>query len=87
MASAVPVLVSARASLPEVVGDAGILLDPQDADATARALQALLDDAPQRDALAQRGRERAQRFTWEACAERTLHAYAAATAGDVANAG
>lgn len=81
MASGVPVLVSDRASLPEVVGDAGVRLDPDDPEATTRHLAALLDDPAARTRLGERGRARAARFTWQACADRTRHAYALALGG------
>jgi len=78
MASGVPVLVSDRASLPEVVGDAGVTLDPDTPEATALEIEALLDDPPRRQALSQRGVDRARRFTWEACARITANVYRAA---------
>jgi alpha-1,3-rhamnosyl/mannosyltransferase len=75
MASGVPVLVANRASLPEVAGGAALLLDPDVPDATARQLQALLEDAGLRRAWSARALRRAAAFTWEACANRTLAAY------------
>lgn len=75
MASGVPVLVSNRASLPEVVGDAGIMLDPDRPDLTAASIEALLDDTCARSRMAMRSRERAASFTWEACARSTIAAY------------
>lgn len=75
MASGVPVVVSDRASLPEVVADAGVQVDPIDVEHIAGAVQALLEDEPRRRDLALRGLERARRFTWESCAEKTLRVY------------
>jgi alpha-1,3-rhamnosyl/mannosyltransferase len=75
MASGVPVLVSRRASLPEVVGDAGILLDPDRPDLTAASIVSLLDDETARFRMAALGRKRAASFTWEACAGRTVDVY------------
>jgi alpha-1,3-rhamnosyl/mannosyltransferase len=75
MASGVPVLVSGRSALPEVVSDAGIIIDPDDAQGTASALQSLLQDPAQRAVLAARGRTRASTFTWERCARATMLAY------------
>ena len=75
MASGVPVLVSDRASLPEVVGDAARLIDPEQPEDTARRLEELLGDSDARSLLARRGIERAARFTWEACARATLDVY------------
>lgn len=75
MASGVPVLVSDRASLPEVVGDAARLIDPERPEETARSIEGLLEDSAARVALARRGVERAARFTWDACARATLEVY------------
>jgi glycosyltransferase involved in cell wall biosynthesis len=75
MASGVPVLVSQRASLPEVVGNAGMLLDPERPDLTAAGIESLLDDAAARSRMAALGRERALSFTWEGCARRTIEVY------------
>jgi glycosyltransferase involved in cell wall biosynthesis len=68
MASGVPVIVSNRSSLPEVVGGAGIQIDPEDAAALCLAIQRLHDDpaAWQQHALA--GLARAREFTWSRCA-------------------
>jgi alpha-1,3-rhamnosyl/mannosyltransferase len=75
MASGVPVLVSNRTSLPEIVGDAGVLLDPERPDRTAASLAAILDDPAARASLAERGIERAAAFTWDACCRRTLDVF------------
>lgn len=76
MASGVPVFASNRASIPEVMGDAGQMLEPDCPEDTAAKITALLDDPPARAAMAQRGVERAAGFTWEACAAATRRAYA-----------
>jgi alpha-1,3-rhamnosyl/mannosyltransferase len=78
MASGAPVLVSGRASLPEVVGEAGALLDPHDVPAAALALNALLEDPLRRGQMRARGLARARAFSWQACARATAQAYAAA---------
>jgi glycosyltransferase involved in cell wall biosynthesis len=75
MASGVPVLVSDRASLPEVVGGAGLTLDPGSPEGTAAKIEELLDDQALRAGFARRGPIRARRFTWDACARTTLAAY------------
>jgi alpha-1,3-rhamnosyl/mannosyltransferase len=75
MASGVPVLVSNRASLPEVVGDAGEMIDPLDPTATADKLRALLEDSAARSELARRGLTRASHFTWAECASVTHSVY------------
>ena len=75
MASGAPVIVSDRASLPEVVGDAGELMDPMDPEQTAQKLLALLEDPKVRLELARRGLQRASRFTWASCAQLTHAVY------------
>jgi alpha-1,3-rhamnosyl/mannosyltransferase len=82
MASGVPVIVSDRASLPEIVGDAGEMMNPDDPFDTAVRIQGLLEDAPQREAMAQRGLARAAGFTWAKCAEATAKVYRAVLAED-----
>jgi len=76
----VPVLASTAGALPEVVGDAGVLLDPDDTEAWGDAmLQVLLDDDHRHDLVA-RGAARAARFTWAASAEALVQAYDTAVA-------
>jgi glycosyltransferase involved in cell wall biosynthesis len=75
MSAGVPVLVSNRGSLPEVVGTGGMLLEPGDVDAWASAIDRVTrDEAWARD-LACAGLERAKAFTWDAAAERLARAY------------
>jgi glycosyltransferase involved in cell wall biosynthesis len=68
------VLASNTTSVPEVAGDAALLIEPQDTAAITDGLCRLLDDEAFRRTLAWRGRERAKRFTWNACAERLASA-------------
>jgi glycosyltransferase involved in cell wall biosynthesis len=75
MACGTPVVTSNTTSLPEVVGDAGLMVSPRDADALAEALLRMLRDADLRAELRARGLQRARAFSWRASAERTLHAY------------
>ncbi len=75
MACGTPVLCSNAASLPEIVGDAGLQLPPLDVDAWAGALRRALADVDLRRDLAQRGLARAKRFTWEAAARATAAVY------------
>ncbi len=75
MACGVPVVCSNAASLPEVVGEAGVLLPPRDVAAWVEALGRLLDDAQLGEDLRAHGLERASRFTWDAAARRTLDVY------------
>ena len=71
MSCGVPVVASARSSIPEVVGDAGVLVDPDDAAATAEALNAVLKNELWRCELGARALARAQTFTWRHTAEAT----------------
>lgn len=70
LACGAPVVASERSSIPEVVGEAGLLVDPVDVDAIAGALRRVLDEPGLADELRQKGFEQAARFTWEATAER-----------------
>lgn len=75
MASGTPVLTSDVSSLPEVAGDAALLVDPHSTDAIRDGLERLLEDAGLRGRLARRGRERERRFTWRRTAEETMAVY------------
>lgn len=75
MARGVPVVTSNTSSLPEVAGDAALLVDPEDVDGIVDALAHVLTDAALADDLRRRGRERAATFTWAATARATLDVY------------
>ena len=75
MASGIPVAASNRASLPEVVGDAGILLEPDDVEGLSCAMLRIVDDAAFAHDLAVRGLARARPFTWERCAALTMQTW------------
>jgi glycosyltransferase involved in cell wall biosynthesis len=75
MKCGVPVIVGNRTSLPEVVGDAAILVDPFDADAIAGAMDKLISDSNLRAELAARGLARAKLFDWRETARQTLTVY------------
>lgn len=77
MACGTPVLTSSVSSLPEVAGDAALLVPPTDVDAIAEGLARLLQDSALRADLAERGGRRAARFSWERCARETLAVYTA----------
>ncbi len=74
MARGLPVVASEWGATPEVVGNAGVLVDPRDETTAAQAMLELLD-TKNRDGLCDRARERAARFTWEATARETLRVY------------
>ena len=75
MGRGVPVCCSDASSLPEVVGDAGLLFDPHDVDGMRAAIDRLISDRELASTLAERGRERAAAFTWRRTAEETLDVY------------
>ena len=70
-----PAIVGNRTSLPEVVGDAAILIDPFDVDAIAAAIERLVNDSTLRDLLRVKGLARASLFDWQETAQRTLEVY------------
>src|SRR5262245_13998821 len=75
MASGTPVVASHEASMPEVLGGAGLLLDPRDVSAWRDAMIRLVNDGALRDDLRARGLARAATFTWQRTARLTLEAY------------
>lgn len=77
-----PVIAGNRTSLPEVVGDAGLLVDPFDKDALSAALRRMIEDANLRARLRVQGRERARRFSWHETARLTLQAYRRVAGGN-----
>jgi glycosyltransferase involved in cell wall biosynthesis len=72
MACGVPVISSNVMSVPEVVGDSGLLLDPDDEEGFAGALARVLSDRELRTQLAEKGRVRAALFTWSDAAARIV---------------
>lgn len=75
MACGTPVIVANRASLPEVIGEAGILIDPEDPTDIANGMERVLTDTRLRQHLREAGKERASTFSWENTALATLSAY------------
>ena len=75
MASGVPVAASNRASLPEVVGNAGILLEPRDVSGLTSAMLGIIEDPAFAADLKARGLEQARSFTWERCASLTMRSW------------
>jgi glycosyltransferase involved in cell wall biosynthesis len=78
MASGLPIACSDRGPMPEVLGDAGIYFDPENADDIARALRELIASPGLRATLAEASFVRAQTLSWERCADETLSFVAAA---------
>ena len=75
MAHGVPVITSNVSSLPEVMGAAGIMIDPHDVDALTLAMKRIVEDSAFAGELARSGRERAKLFSWRSTAEQTLAVY------------
>lgn len=75
MACGTPVVASRAASIPEIVGDAALLVGADDVTGWREALQAVLTDAARAADLSARGRTRAKAFTWERTARETLACY------------
>ncbi len=75
MASGTPVVASNASCLPEVLGDAALLVDPSDVRGFSRAVEAVLSTRELRLRLVEAGRRRAATFTWERCAAQTADLY------------
>ena len=70
-----PVITSNTSSLPEVVGTAGILIDPTQEDELCQAIWTLVTNSTARSQLSQQAIERASQFSWDKCAEQTVDVY------------
>jgi glycosyltransferase involved in cell wall biosynthesis len=81
MAAGVPVIASNVSSVPEVVGDAAVLIDPLDARAIAAAMARVLSDEALRRDLIRKGALRAQSFSWERSVARVRAVYAEVAGG------
>ncbi len=75
MACGCPVITSNTSSLPEVVGEAGIMVDPHNTDSLAQAMRRVLTDSELSNNMIRKGLEQAKRFSWEKTAEQTLEVY------------
>ena len=83
MACGTPVVCSERGSLPEIAGDAALLVNPDDLDRLASAMERALDDEPLRAQLRSRGFANVARFSWEKTARETVEIYRRMTASRV----
>lgn len=72
MACGCPVITSNTSSIPEVVGDAGVMVDPYSIADLAKAMYEVLTDDKLRENMIKKGLERAKKFSWETCANDTL---------------
>jgi glycosyltransferase involved in cell wall biosynthesis len=77
MASGTAVITSNTSSLPEVAGDAALLVDPNDVEALASAMAQVLNDHDLRQAMSAAGVRQAAKFSWRRCAEETVAVYRA----------
>jgi glycosyltransferase involved in cell wall biosynthesis len=75
MQCGVPVITSNTSSLPEVVGDAGIMLDPKDEDGLCHSLLNIYNDENLRASMAEQSLKQAKKFSWEKCTQETINAY------------
>jgi glycosyltransferase involved in cell wall biosynthesis len=80
MQCGVPVITSNTSALPEVVGKAGIMLDPHDVDGMCQAMLNLYRNSYTRNSLASQGLARAKEFSWARCTKDTVAAYRTALA-------
>lgn len=83
MACGCPVVTSNTSSLPEVVGEAGIMVDPYDTDSLAQAMRRVLTDTRLRDDMVRKGLEQAKKFSWEDTARQTQEVYNKVLAGEL----
>jgi alpha-1,3-rhamnosyl/mannosyltransferase len=81
MACGVPVIASDISSLPEVVGDTGLLINPHDDTALAEVIQKLIMDTDLRRQLSQKALTRSAEFTWDKCVTKTVDVYRQALQG------
>lgn len=75
MKCGVPVITSDTSSLPEVVGDAGLMVPPTDLDALCQGMLSLYKNPSRRRQLAAKSLQRADRFSWKRCADETVQVY------------
>jgi glycosyltransferase involved in cell wall biosynthesis len=76
-----PIITSNVSSLPEIAGDAALYCDPNDVESIAHCMLTLASSEQERSRLVMNGRHRVERYTWEACAERTYEVYCQTIAG------
>src|SRR5947209_82132 len=81
MQCGVPVITSDTSSLPEVVGGAGVMLNPTDADGLCQAILEIYDRPSLRAQMSLASIEQARRFTWQRCTQQTIEAYRTALSG------
>ncbi|MGH7926861.1 MAG: glycosyltransferase family 4 protein, partial [Candidatus Binatia bacterium] len=70
-----PVVTSNVTSLPEIMGDAAVYVNPEDVHDIARGVRRVLEDEKLRETLIEHGRQQARKYSWETCARQTLRLY------------
>jgi glycosyltransferase involved in cell wall biosynthesis len=75
MASGIPSIGARAASIPEVMGDGGILFDPRSPEELTDALEKVLSDSDLRSTMIKKGYKNIERFSWQQCAEKTFNIY------------
>ncbi|MDD8018426.1 MAG: glycosyltransferase family 1 protein [Bacteroidota bacterium] len=75
MKAGIPVIGANAASIPEVMGNAGILFQPENSDELSEALKNVIEDSQVRKDLITRGFENVKKYSWERCASETMHVY------------
>ena len=75
MQCGVPVITSNTSSLPEVVGNAGIMVSPQDSDALCQSILDIYSNSSLRESMSLKSLEQARRFSWEKCTQETIQVY------------
>lgn len=77
----IPVIASNASCIPEVVGDGGILLDPNDVDGWTKAMHDISTDTPLHEEFVRKGLNQASKFSWEKTAQLTIEVYKKALQG------
>ncbi len=72
MACGIPVITSINSSLPEVVSNAGLMINPKNIDELAWSIEIVLNDNILRESLIKKGLKQSQKFSWQNCAKKTL---------------
>ena len=75
MANGLPVVASNVASIPEVVGDAGLLYDPNDVEGMIRGINLIMNDNNIKTEMIKKGIEQSSNFTWEKSVEKLVNVY------------
>ena len=72
MATGLPIACSNRGPMPEVLGDAGVYFDPENAVSIANAIEQILSEPDFRSSIAEKAKKRSESYTWNKCADETF---------------